>query len=129
MELYDMAKRYYRKISEMECQSGVSESARKSVDACKKNIANCEENKKRMAEGEAIEQFNQATRRFNEGGNLIKQSQWDEAKAALEEAAEIWNRIASGETDIGKKAKPLAEKAEELSEELAKKAASSKYDD
>jgi tetratricopeptide (TPR) repeat protein len=120
VRLYEEAEKYYQKASEMKnCRCPKIEgSARENVNICRKNAAinrkNLDNQVKYEAAEKVVEIYNQASMKFNQGNSYARSQQWKKAMNAFEEAEEIWNSIASTETENGIQAMQSAEKSRDL---------------
>ena len=120
VRLYEEAEEYYQKASEMKnCRCPKIEgSARENANICRKNAAinrkNLDNQVKYEAAEKVVEIYNQASMKFNQGNSYARSQQWKKAMSAFEEAEEIWNSIASTETENGIKAMQSAEKSRDL---------------
>lgn len=124
IELYKEAEGYYRDVSIMEnCRcSEITGSALDNADICNKNVAISQRALENQAANEAklaaykaelelyeaevkfVDISNLATEKFNLGNSYARDQQWEKAVIAYEEAAEIWDSIASAESENGEKA-------------------------
>ena len=120
VELYEEAEGYYQQASEMRnCRCPkIADAAKRNIDICRHNGAN---NRKALenqgnyeAEVKAFEIYNQAQTKYNQGNSYARNQQWELAISAFEEAAEIWEGIASTETENGRRAVNAAEQARSL---------------
>ena len=129
IELYEEAEGYYKKVSEMKnCRcSKIAGTAKDNVSICRKNAAinkrSLENQVNYEAEVEAYEAevkivdiSNRAIKKFNQGNSYARGQQWESAISAFEEAAEIWESIASTETKNGRKAMQSAKKSREMAD-------------
>ena len=121
--LYEEAEDSYRKASEMEncrCPT-LTGTAKRNVTTCQENADSIRKGlEKRQgdyeAEMEVYEIYNQAQMKYNEAATYAKSQQWDNAVIAFEEAGEIWESIASTDTENGKKAIKSAKQARDMAE-------------
>jgi tetratricopeptide (TPR) repeat protein len=122
IELYEEAEEYYKKASEMRnCRCPkIAGSAKRNITICRNNAAN---NKKALenqenygAEVEIVEIYNQAKMKFNRGNSYARSQLWERAISAFEEAEEIWESIASTETENGRRAMQSAEQARDMAD-------------
>ena len=120
VELYEEAEEYYKKASEMRnCRcSKIAGSSKRNMSICRKNAANnrkaLENQENYEAEVKVVEIYNQAKMKFNQGNSYARSQQWELAISAFEEAEEIWESIASTETENGRRAMQSTEQARNL---------------
>ena len=93
-------------------------SAKRNMAICRKNADNnrkaLENQENYEAEVKVVEIYNQAKMKFNQGNSYAKSQQWEQAISAFEEAEEIWESIASTETENGQRAIQSAELARDM---------------
>ena len=121
VRLWEESEKYFQKASEMKnCRCPKIEgNAKKSVEICRKNV---EKTRLAMKNQGFVDKYNQGIKKFSEANSLAKNKQWEEAISAFGEAQSVFESIASDETENGKKAKKLAQKAEELANLARQKA-------
>jgi tetratricopeptide (TPR) repeat protein len=109
--LYEKAATYYQKASRMKkCRCPkIANSSKKNVAICKENAANNRKRKKAEAEYGAYETYNKALDIAKQGHAYARKGQWADAIRSFEEAATIWESIASSQTENGKQARKAAE--------------------
>ena len=121
VKLYEKAEKHYRSITEMECSCPkIVASARENIPICQTNAANSRQalknQRKYEAEKQVVATYNRAKDKYNQGNRYARNQQWADAVTAFEKAATIWRSIASAETENGRKARNLAEKADKLAD-------------
>lgn len=98
VQLYREAARYYDQASTMQdcdCPK-IHKASRGNSEICENMILKCENWKQEYT---FLEDYNRATARFNEGNAYARNREWDEAISAFEEAAQVWEDIASSAQD------------------------------
>ena len=120
IKLYEKAEKYFKKVSKMKNCScpKIAGTAKKNMGICRNNAAKnreaVESHKNYEAELEVVKIYNQAKMKFNQGNSFARSQQWERAISAFEEAEEIWERMASTETENGRRATQSAEQAHDL---------------
>ena len=120
-ELFERAQKYYRSITKGECSCPkIVASAKENIQICKANAANSRQalknQRKYEAEKQVVATYNRAKDKYNQGNTYARNQQWANAVTAFEKAASIWRNIASTESENGKRAKKMAEKADKLAD-------------
>ncbi|MDY6790542.1 MAG: hypothetical protein SWH54_04655 [Thermodesulfobacteriota bacterium] len=122
IELYEEAEELYQEASEMEnCRCPkIAGSAKRNITICRNNAAKIRkalENQENYdAELKIVEIYNQAKMKFNQGNSYARSQQWESAISAFEEAEEIWQSIASTETENGRRAMQSARQARNMAD-------------
>ncbi|MCI5142842.1 MAG: hypothetical protein D3909_14170 [Candidatus Electrothrix sp. ATG1] len=113
--LYEKAATYYKKASRMKkCRCPkIAKSSRNNVDICAKNA---EKNRKRQKAETEYETYNEALDIAKQGHAYARKGQWADAIRSFEEAATIWESIASSQTENGKQARKAAEETRKHAE-------------
>lgn len=125
IELYKEAAECYEQVANMQdCRSPkIFEASRNNAELCR---TAADEFQKVMeeyaAEVKFYEEYNQAQEKYNAGNTYAKNREWDEAIAAFEEAAQMWESIgAATQSETGKKALRLAQQARDAADLVARK--------
>jgi tetratricopeptide (TPR) repeat protein len=100
-ELYDEAAKYYEQIANM-TDSTCATVTKNAVDYVKVS-------RDAAAQARLAAQYRVANEKYDEGTAFAKKLQWDEAIAAFQEAAEIWERV--GQATRGELGKTALESA------------------
>ncbi len=125
IELYKEAAECYEQAANMQdCRNPkIVEASRNNAELCR---TAADEFQKVMeeyaAEVKFYEEYNQAQEKYNAGNTYAKNREWDEAIAAFEEAAQMWESIgAATQSETGKKALRLAQQARDAADLVARK--------
>ena len=121
VKLFERAERYYKRITEMACSCpNIVASAKKNIQICETNAANSRQamknQRKYEAEKQVVVTYNHAKDKYNQGNQYARDQQWADAVTAFKKAATIWESISSTETENGRKARKMAEKAKKLAD-------------
>jgi tetratricopeptide (TPR) repeat protein len=108
IRLYEEAAKYYKMASKL--KNCLCPKAKGSIRICRKNA---DRNRRRLENKKVFETYNLAKEKYNMGNSNARSQQWEEAIRFFEEAEEIWETIASAETENGRKAIKSAEKSRE----------------
>jgi hypothetical protein len=95
---YLEASRYYEETAAMQnCRCPkIPGIAREYANSCKDMAAKCRESEnKNAAERKAYEDYNRAKEKYNQGISFAENREWDKAISAFEQAASMWDRVAS----------------------------------
>jgi len=120
--LYEEAGRYFQQVAEMtDCSCPkIVRSARNNARISRGNAADSRQalkDQRRYQSGKnVVALFNQARDAYNRGNTYARNGQWQQAVSAFENAAAIWEGIASPDTDNGRKAGRNAAQARQLAD-------------
>ena len=114
-ELYEEAAEYYDDVANIpKCRCPkIHRASRNNVRISRENADKWRKWIEEVAaEEQIIEEYNQAKDKFNKGNTYARKRQWDEAIAAFEEAAQIWDSVgASTQSENGRLALREAKRA------------------
>lgn len=114
-ELYKEAAEYYEQVAHMQnCRCPkIAGASQNNANLCRKMADRCQTIMEDYAkEVKLYEEYNRAREKYNEGNNYAQNRAWDEAIAAFEEAAKIWEDVsAATQSENGKRAAAAAQQA------------------
>ena len=122
IELYEEAEELYQEASEMKnCRCPkIAGSAKRNIAICRNNADNnreaLENQQNYEAEVKVVEIYNEAKMKYNQGNSYARSQQWESAISAFEEAEEIWQSIASADTENGRRAMQSARQARDMAD-------------